>query len=76
MKEPQTPPHAEITCNHPRCEKTSAEIVNGCLTWRVKHSGETHVQFLGIEHLARLLAGAGFALVPLSDLDKCGTQLV
>lgn len=58
----------EIKCLYPGCGKVAAEIVNGCLEWRCRHSGETHVQFISVEELARKLARAGYVLLSLTEL--------
>jgi len=58
----------EIQCKYPGCEKVAAEIVDGCLKWHCRHSGETHVNFISVEELARKLAGCGYVLLTLEEL--------
>jgi len=58
----------EIKCLYPGCGKVAAEVVNGTLEWRCRHSGETHVNFISVEALARKLSSAGYVLLPLTEL--------
>ncbi|HEX8556676.1 MAG TPA: hypothetical protein VF668_01165 [Pyrinomonadaceae bacterium] len=58
----------EITCLYPGCGKVAAEVVNGCLEWRCRHSGATHINLISVEELARKLAKCGYVLLSVTEL--------
>jgi hypothetical protein len=68
LNQDETEPY--IYCTHPNCGKVAAEIVNGTLEWRCRHSGETHVNFISVEALARKLEGMGYVLMTFEEFAR------